>query len=114
MSLFNKNVPAERIRKEKDEEIQQLTDELNRHRYHPGKSLGQLSSMIDSIGDITEGRIEEEIPPKTYPERLKWKRKKKRLKKLPEPWLANKIPGTCSSRRGSNQETIVDPKGNLP
>jgi len=39
---------AGQITKEKDEEIQQLTDELNRFRYKPGESLGQLGGMIHS------------------------------------------------------------------
>ena len=77
MSQYKKDVSAEALRlagqitKEKDEEIQLLTDELNQYRYKPGESLGQLGGMIQSLGNIGEGVMEEEavknIVPKDYP-----------------------------------------------
>ena len=48
MSQYKKDVSAEALRlagqitKEKDEEIQQLTEELNQYKYKPGESLSQL------------------------------------------------------------------------
>ena len=77
MSQYKKDVSAEALRlagqitKEKDEEIQQLTEELNQYKYKPGESLSQLGGMIQSLGNITEGVMEEEedknILPKAYP-----------------------------------------------
>ena len=81
MSQYKKDVSAEALRlagqitREKDEEIQQLTEELSRHQYKPGESLGQLGGMIQSLGNITEGEMEEEIP-KAYPGSLNLEEKR--------------------------------------
>ena len=54
MGQYKKDVSAEALRlagqitKEKDEEIQQLTEELNQYKYKPGESLSQLGGN-DSI-----------------------------------------------------------------
>ena len=93
MSQYKKDVSAEALRlagqitKEKDEEIQQLTEELTRHQYKPGESLGQLGGMIQSLGNITEGEMEEEVP-KQYPRTVLTSKKKRACD-------ANKIQRTC-------------------
>ena len=81
MGQYKKDVSAEALRlagqitKEKDEEIQQLTEELNQYKYKPGESLSQLGGMIQSLGNITEGVMEEEIL-KAYPGSLNLEEKK--------------------------------------
>ena len=55
MGQYKKDVSAEAIRlagqitKEKDEEIQQLTEELEQYKHKPGESLSQLGGMIHSL-----------------------------------------------------------------
>ena len=81
MNQYKKDVSAEALRlaeqitKEKDEEIQLLNDELNQYKYKLGESLGQLGGMIQSLGNIGEGNMEEEVP-KAYPGSLNLEEKR--------------------------------------
>ena len=61
-----KDEEIQQITKEKEEKSQQLTEELNQYKYKPGESLSQFGGMIQSLGNIGEGEMEEEIP-KAYP-----------------------------------------------
>ena len=54
--------------------------ELNQYRYKPGESLDQLGGMIESLGNIGEGEMEEEevknIALKAYPGSLNLEEKR--------------------------------------
>ena len=110
MSQYKKDVPTEALRlagqitKEKDEEIQQLTEELNQYKYKPGESLSQLGGMIQSLGNITEGVMEEEIP-KQYPGSLNLEEKKEHV-------MQTRSKGPVSFGEKTQQE-VFDPYGNL-
>jgi len=110
MSQYKKDVTTEALRlagqitKEKDEEIQQLTEELNQYKYKPGESLSQLGGMIQSLGNITEGVMEEEIP-KQYPGSLNLEEKK-------EHTMQTRSQGPVSFGEKIQQE-VFNPYGNL-
>ena len=110
MSQYKKDVSTEALRlagqitKEKDEEIQQLTEELNRYKYKPGESLSRLGGMFQSLGDITEGVMEEELP-KAYPGSLN-------LEENKEHTIQTRSKGPVSFGEEIRRE-IVDEQGNI-
>ena len=79
-------------------------EELSRHQYKPGESLGQLGGMIQSMGNTTEGEMEEEVP-KQYPGSLNIAEKKGHA-------MQTRSKGPVSFGEKTQQE-VFDPYGNL-